>query len=88
MVLLALLTVAGLVGAGLMLQASVPLGVFFLIAPLLTGLTAWGVWRGYRGSLVMGVVLGVLLFPVGLAIVGLLLGPKSSRDWFNPAISG
>lgn len=63
---------------------SVGLALLMLLMALLPGLVAQGLWRGYRGSRIMAIILGVLTLPGGLLIVALLV-TRTAKEWFGVA---
>jgi hypothetical protein len=74
-----------------------PAGVLFVLAALLPGAAAFGLWQGNRGARVVAIMIGVAAVPAsntpgvygpalivyGLTIILLLVAPRSSRAWFT-----
>jgi hypothetical protein len=65
-VLTALIAAAMLVGMILVIISSGPGGALFAVVVLLPGATAYGLWQGRRGSRIVAIILGVMLFSGGL----------------------
>lgn len=64
-------------------QASLLLfALAMLVAALFPGMVAQGLWRGYRGSRILAMILGVLSLPSGLVIL-LLLTTRTAKEWFG-----
>ncbi|MGP4026472.1 hypothetical protein [Actinomadura sp. 3N407] len=60
----------------------VGIALALLVPALLPGMLAQGLWRGYRGSRTLAVILGVLSFPSGILILVLLM-TRTAKEWFG-----
>ncbi|TYK50679.1 hypothetical protein FXF68_09285 [Actinomadura decatromicini] len=56
--------------------------LLMLVVAALPGMLAQGLWRGYRGSRVLAMVVGVLSIPSGILIL-LLLTTRTAKEWFG-----
>lgn len=76
-----------------------PAGLLFILVALLPGATAFGLWQGNRGARVVAIIIGVgaisassapgvyrgALIIYAVAVILMLVAPRSSRAWFTPA---